>query len=181
MNSKKTKAIVNYTLYAARYPAFSLVEILIVVAILGILAAVVVPQLQGHTAIAKEAAGKDNLRLLRTTIERYTTQHNEVAPGYYNNGRITPLFMFYPQFTKYSNLQGVTSDTMTESCRYGPYLREFPTNPFNDKQTVRLLPDGASFPDSATGIFGWIYSPSVRTIRLDWPGTDSKDIRYYDY
>ncbi|RKY11715.1 MAG: hypothetical protein DRP65_03460, partial [Planctomycetota bacterium] len=45
--------------------AFSLVELLIVVAILGILAAIVVPEFQTYTQQAKEAAAKDNLRILR--------------------------------------------------------------------------------------------------------------------
>lgn len=48
---------------------FSLAELLINVAILGILAAVVVPQFQAHSAQAKVAVGKDSLRILRSAIE----------------------------------------------------------------------------------------------------------------
>lgn len=64
--------------------AFTLVEILIVVAILGILAAIVLPQFQSHTQQAKESAAKDNLRILRNAIELYAAQHDGVPPGYPN-------------------------------------------------------------------------------------------------
>ncbi|MHC4545303.1 MAG: type II secretion system protein [Planctomycetota bacterium] len=55
--------------------AFTLVEILIVVTILGILAAVVLPTLQGQTAIARESTAKDSLSTMRTQIEMYKLRH----------------------------------------------------------------------------------------------------------
>src|SRR3989339_1948160 len=68
-----------------RLNAFSLVELMIVVAILGILAAIAMPVFQGHIQKAKESAAKDNLRILRNAIEVYAAQHNDVPPGYTNN------------------------------------------------------------------------------------------------
>ncbi|MHC4575646.1 MAG: type IV pilin protein [Planctomycetota bacterium] len=53
---------------------FSLIELIIVVAILGIVAAIVVPQFQSHTAQARESAAKKNLRVLRTAINLYAAQ-----------------------------------------------------------------------------------------------------------
>ena len=44
--------------------AFTLVETLIVVAILGILTAIALPTFRGHIAEAKESAAKDILRIL---------------------------------------------------------------------------------------------------------------------
>ena len=51
--------------------AFSLIELIIVVAILGILAAIVLPIFQSHSEEAKEAASKDNLRILRNMVQFY--------------------------------------------------------------------------------------------------------------
>lgn len=64
--------------------AFTLVELMIVVAVLGILAAIAVPAFQGHAARAKKSAAKDNLRMLRTAIGLYTSQHDNLTPGYLN-------------------------------------------------------------------------------------------------
>jgi prepilin-type N-terminal cleavage/methylation domain-containing protein len=161
--------------------AFTLVEVLIVVAILGILAAIVVPHFQSQTELAKESAVKDNLRVLRNAIELYTMQHNEMAPGYYYNYNITPIFYLPLQFTEYTDLRGISSTTKSQRYAFGPYMKEFPKNPFNDKTTVNILSDDDSFPESASGMFGWIYKPATRTIKLDQVGTDSGGVRYFDY
>jgi general secretion pathway protein G len=57
---------------------FSLVELMIVVAVLGIMAAIVVPQFQSHSIEAKIAVAKDNLRILRSAIDLYTAQHGSL-------------------------------------------------------------------------------------------------------
>ena len=84
---------------------FSLVEILIVVAILGILAAIVLPEFQAHTQQAKEAAAKDNLRILRQQIELYAAQHNGLAPGYIG-ANLLPGFMIPSQMLYYTSVIG---------------------------------------------------------------------------
>lgn len=81
--------------------AFTLVEILIVVAILGILAALTLPIFQDHMTEAKEAAAKENLRLLRNAIqintvldimdEGYLTEIPENPFNHLNT--ITPIAM----------------------------------------------------------------------------------------
>ena len=56
---------------------FTLVELLIVVIILGILAAVVIPQFNTAAAESKEAALASNLATIRQAIELYKVQHND--------------------------------------------------------------------------------------------------------
>ena len=149
--------------------AFSLVELMIVVAILGILAAIVFPEFQGHTQRAKEAAAKDNLRILRQAIERYAAEHNGVPPGYQNNDTAQkPNYLYaFGQLT------------------YGPSacISDLPKNPFNRHKAFLVISDTGAFPTEPTlpTIYGWIYKPATRTIRLNWTGTDSEGVKYFDY
>ncbi len=145
---------------------FSLVELMIVVAVLGILAAIVVPQFQSQATQAKESAAKSNLRTLRGAIELYTTQHSGIPPGYPNNNP-----------TESPSMDSFTTQMITN----GRYLASIPENPFNNKKLMKVLANSESFPAEATGDFGWIYQPATKTIRLDRTGTDKDGIRYYDY
>lgn len=161
--------------------AFSLVELMIVVAILGIVAAIVFPEFQNYVQTAKEAAAKDNLRILREAIQRYAAEHNGIPPGYFDG--TSGELLFHVQLIYSTNAEGQSSGSpaTTETHPLGPYLSQLPRNPFNDMDSVNVLADGTDFPVSADGSFGWIYSPSKKEIRLDWPGTDSTGNSYYDY
>ena len=65
---------------------FTLVEILIVVVILGILAAIVIPQFTEASTEAKESRLVSDLQTMRSQIELYKIQHNDELPG-----RINPV------------------------------------------------------------------------------------------
>src|SRR3954469_12888331 len=69
--------------------AFTLIEILIVLVILGILATIVVPQFSNASMTARENTLKDELRYLRTQVVVYKAQHHDVPPGYPNGDRST--------------------------------------------------------------------------------------------
>jgi len=164
--------------------AFTLVEILIVVAILGILAAIVIPTFSGHIQEAKEAAAKDDLRILRNAIELYASQHNNVPPGYpLGNTSLNPVYLFFiTQLTYFSDKDGRYNNSIrTDAYPLGPYLSAIPKNPFNGLETVKMTANGQNMPAQADGIGGWIYKAATKDIRLNRPGTDSKGVRYYDY
>lgn len=163
-NNTIKKSVSSVSSVAKR--GFTLVELLIVVAILGILAAIVLPEFQGHAQKAKEAAARDNLRILREVIERYAAEHNGVPPGYpSNNMSNTPTPMTF-------TLQLIQNSH---------YLKEIPTNPLNNSNAVLILGNSSSFPENAPGIYSWIYKPVTKEIRLDYPGFDSEGNLYYDY
>jgi type II secretion system protein G len=146
--------------------AFTLVELLIVVAILGILAAVVVPNIQNHVQHAKESAAKTNLFQLREAIGRYAAEHNDVPPGYPDNNAIgTPSSSrLYRQLTNNSK-----------------YLSGIPENPFNKKTSISIISNSDNFPISPDNTTGWIYQPSQRIIKINTTGVDLSGCAYYDY
>jgi len=146
--------------------AFSLVELMIVAAIIGILAALCMPYLHNHAAEAKEAAAKDNLRILRDAIEFYTVRHGDTAPGYPGHDRTA-----VPTEDSF-RLQLVVE----ANC-----LRKIPANPFNNLDTMRMIKNAEAFPSDGAGDYGWIYQPATRNIRLDWPGQDSQGVPYLSY
>lgn len=54
---------------------FTLVELIIVIAILGILAAIAVPRIAGFREDAETAAGESNERMLRTAASMYLAEN----------------------------------------------------------------------------------------------------------
>jgi prepilin-type N-terminal cleavage/methylation domain-containing protein len=163
--------------------AFTLVEVLIVAAIIGILAAVIIPEYRNYTQKAKESAAKESLQMLRTAIERYAIQHNGVPPGYYNSDTTTlpSRLAFAKQLCLSSNIYGQTEQPGTPGYNLGPYLNKPVRNPFNDKMDMQIIANDGEFPAEATGTNGWIYKAATKTIKLDWPGSDSEGIPYYSY
>lgn len=166
-----------------RKNAFSLIELMIVISILGIMAAIVIPTFQSHIQKTREVAAKDTLRILRTAIETYTAQHNGVPPGYmFGNPASTPNYLWFMYQMVYykTNSQGLL-DSGSDNYPYGPYLQALPVNPFNDKTEISVLADGASMPETAPGTHGWVYHPATKSIKLDWPGNDSTGVPHWSY
>ena len=124
--------------------AFTLVEILIVVIILGILAAIVIPQFTSAADDAQDSRLASDLQAVRAQIELFKCEHG-VYPGAGDN-------------TFEVDLTTITDGIGGESC--GPYLQEFPTNPFTDSAVVTVADDadedseGGWYFDTATNKFG---------------------------
>lgn len=163
--------------------AFTLVELLIVAAILGILAAIIMPTFQSHVQLAKESTAKDNLRILRNAIELYASQHNDAPPGYpMADTSQEPIYVwFLSQMLAVTNIYGQVGQSGTPGYNFGPYLSDMPKNPYNDKDDVTVLQNAENLPQQPTGNSGWIYHAATKTIKLDWPGTDATGTPYYDY
>ena len=128
---------------------FTLVEILIVVVILGILAAIVVPQFTQASTEAKMNSVCSNLQSLRSQIELYKVQHNDTPPGLGAAGAT-----FISQMTETTTVAGAASGSKTRDAThiYGPYLERVPENPFNNLNTLSADGSGAGWGyDAATG------------------------------
>ena len=113
---------------------FTLVEILIVVIILGILAAIVVPQFTEAGGDAKVSAMSSDLQTVRSQLQLYKLQHNSSWPS-------DPV-------TQLTTQTDVTGAAGTD---FGPYLTTFPTNPFTNSSDVDI--DGTKGDDSHAWFF----------------------------
>ncbi len=111
---------------------FTLVEILIVVVILAILAAIVIPQFTSASTQAKESALVSDLQSMRSQIELYKIHHGDQLPGTVSG------VLFLDAMTKKTNSAGVldTSGGTDPTFKYGPYMQAVPVNPFNDLSNV---------------------------------------------
>lgn len=141
---------------SCRHRAFTLIEILIVVVILGILAAIVVPRFSDATETSKENALKGNLFRLRQQIEIYKAEH----------GDYPTLADFIDQMTLASDKAGDTAAVGTSGYPFGPYIHQMPVNPFTD-----TVPIGSG----AVGSSAWYYdettghiAPNDSVDRRDW-------------
>jgi prepilin-type N-terminal cleavage/methylation domain-containing protein len=166
-----------------RARAFTLVEVLIVVVLLAVLAAIVVPTFSNATTPAKESALASDLALLRRFVLIYASQHLEAAPGYPNgNTSATPTnAAFRDQAMLSSNALGQTAAVGTAGFPYGPYLSRIPTNPFNGLDTMQMLANGQAFPAAAADSHGWVFKPETGEIRPDNTGTADGGVAYYGF
>jgi general secretion pathway protein G len=165
-----------------RKQGFTLVEILIVVVILGILAAIVIPHFTIASTHARGNSLKDQLFSLRTQISVFEAQHG-FAPGYADGDTTSDpdQDLFVQQMTRSSDRWGTVAEPGTEGYDFGPYFTEIPPNPVNSLQTVQILPNAQSLPGAGDDSHGWIFHPASMTLKSDAIGADDEGVPFYQY
>lgn len=124
--------------------AFTLVEILIVVSILGILASIVIPRFSSATETAKYSSLKNTVKIVRSQITMYQTQHGGQWPNLTGSDGWDLL-----------TEKTLEDQTVDAAGSLGPYLQKVPINPFTGSS---LISADSSSPqdwlyDSTTGEF----------------------------
>ena len=156
-----------------RKGGFTLVEILIVVIILGILAAIVIPQFTSASQDARKNSLSSQLQTLRSQIELYKLQHLDQLPS-----TLVGSSPNWSQFTAKTNDQGTTG-TGT-AFPFGPYLQADPKNPLNGGSAVLVvsadLNGGDGSGGNTTNRAGFVISSVNGKI---W-GTSAKFAHVYD-
>lgn len=121
--------------------AFTLVEILIVVIILGILAAIVIPQFANASADARKATLLRQLHTIRSQIQMYIVDYEGAVPD---------LTGGWAAMTQPATHNGKT-------C--GPYLQSPPRNSVNRFTGVAIVTSDANFGDAVTAAeVGFVYN-----------------------
>lgn len=111
--------------------AFTLVELIAVVLIIGIIAAVAAPKLFDATDDARESALVHSLSVVRDAIELYKAT-NGALPGE----------------------AGTEADLKADLA---PFLPRFVLNPLKDSDVVAVKTDGAPITGTISGGAGWLY------------------------
>ncbi len=156
---------------------FTLVEILIVVVIISILAAIIIPRFSTATDQARDSVLKDELKNIRTQMSIYAIQHLDIPPGVNSDGDVSED-LFVSHLTGFSDVDGNTNDTRSTQFRFGPYLSKIPENPINGKSSITISDE---IPDECTGDNGWIYIPNSMSFIADISGTGPNGKLYLDY
>ncbi len=170
---------------------FTLVELLIVVIILAILAAIVVPQFSSATRDTQESALDANLAGMRNAIELFKVQHNDwpgagatgaggdCTGGTKGVGLAGTKEAFSEHLTQFSDKLGNTCTVQFGTYKFGPYIRKaMPMDPVTDKTDIVVTALGTPIvPSAATG--GWAYDTKSGQIVVNSNALDSKQVAYY--
>jgi len=117
---------------------FTLVEIMIVVLILAILAAIVIPKFADSSISAKTSNLQSQLQTIRGQLELFQSQHS---------GQYPDLSASWDILTKQSS-GTETGPGSPSGSTFGPYLPSPPVNPVNSSSIVATTPSAN---------VGWVY------------------------
>jgi len=138
---------------------FTLIEVLIVVAVIAVLAATVIPQFASSTEDAKQSALEYNVKVLREQAQIYRAHHLGDLPTIQDND--------LPQLTGATNVHGEIGEA-GDGYPFGPYVKEsLPANPFDESNQVTGVAVQGQKPTKAVGsLGGWQYDESNGAV---WP------------
>ncbi|NNG13081.1 MAG: prepilin-type N-terminal cleavage/methylation domain-containing protein [Halobacteria archaeon] len=171
---------------------FTLVELLIVVIILAILAAIVVPQFASSTDDAKISSLDSTLSNMRSAVDLYRQQHSAypgevtavpaACTGTAGVGTGGDLATFYEQLSMYTNAAGQACSKQDAGFDYGPYLKKvpLPANPVtNDAAVVVVSLGDLNMPgDAGVPGHGWKYDVKTGKFIANDVNPDPDGVRY---
>jgi prepilin-type N-terminal cleavage/methylation domain-containing protein len=103
---------------------FTLIELMIVIVILGILAAISMPQFANASSEARRSSLLSMTRTMANQIQIYRLQHGDQLPD------------LAAASSGGSHFQPLTNMTVYDGRNYGPYAQSVPVNPMTEGSTV---------------------------------------------
>jgi general secretion pathway protein G len=130
----------------------TLMETLVVVVIIGVVAAIAIPQYSCAAANSRTSGLAYKLQTMREQIELYKRQHDQMLPLAAGEGEAD----FVRRMTTRTDIEGGTGGV------FGPYMLRVPTNPFNHLDTVRIGGEAAG-----ANTHGWRLDPTTGRLQPD--------------
>jgi type II secretion system protein G len=147
-----------------RHAAFTLIELLIVVAIIAILAAIAVPNFLEAQTRSKVSRAKADLRTLGTAMEAYAVDQNHYPPDWDSN--VHGVFLPKGEWKTYANL--TTPVAYISSPPLDPFNRDIKLGGYYDyygEDAVRRDPTSAealSWQKRGVRWFSYSYGPDLK-------------------
>jgi len=138
--------------------AFSMIELVIVVVIIGIIAAIAIPRFEGMTDKARGQRLIADLSTLQKAAELYQAEHLGVNVGKASSGTAVDADTLALRLTGHTDEGG----SVAANGIFGPYVRAVPVNTMNDLATIRV--DGAA---PGAGTHGWRFSTATGNFAAD--------------
>ncbi len=158
--------------------AFSMIELVIVVVIIGTIAAIAIPRLSRAAEGTDEASLKASLKALRGAIDMFAAEHTDQWPA---QDKIAATFV--AQLTTKTDIAGVAGTTPGIHV-YGPYLRSMPpvtVGPNNGTTGVGFDEKGNVKMGGGDKLNGWIYNFKTGQIYANSDQIDEDGKAYKDY
>lgn len=160
---------VGATMGASVRRAFTLIELVIVLVILGIIAAIAVPRFSHAAVTAAETRLEADRQALLKAIGLYQSEHAGLTPAQWPDGSVdTDSDRFARRLLTRSNDTGA----MDDDGLLGPYLDAIPMNPHTACRMVQIGNMG-SVTDCA-----WRFEPGTLKLRPDHSAVDIADPKW---
>jgi prepilin-type N-terminal cleavage/methylation domain-containing protein len=128
---------------------FTLVEILIVVVLIAILAAIVVPKFTDVVGGSRKTSLQEQLRRVRTDIQLYKLQHSDTPPN-----------LTAGPGTDWTDLTTAKLNGAGTMC--GPYMQTVPKNPLNNFSDIHVVGADPAWGDAVPGVnIGFVYNSNT--------------------
>ena len=166
----------------ALHKGFTLIELLVVITIIGILAAIALPNYIKAKDKAKEVEAKANLHTIQMAVERYNVDHREY-PAYLLGGDSDGWIYWHDQWNENNPDPAEPANAWVQDplVEYN-YIVSYPENPFIDAGEGQIIIDATAFiddPQQGDGDPRFGYKGNIMGCGLDDPAFFEYDADNY--